>query len=292
MKAQFDQNLLSSFYLWLENRLLKTDVKAYITQVSNSFKYVDFDDIPSDMVAYQGEYRQLVAEHNIDVVNSGFFVGNDFITGDSSANGNVYTDYNNGRILFPAASGTGLSISGDYSVKEVNTYIAHDDDVDFLLHSDFIENGQDNPYYYNDSDDVKKGSYFLPACFVSLVSSNNTEFSFGGEEDTQSRLRVMVLTKDSYVLDSMVSLLRDTVREKVTHIPYENFPYAYSYSVKDFPYKYDSTVTAQGSNPLCSYIQNVSASKVVSESIRQKINKDFSIGFLDFDLSTYRFPRS
>ena len=54
MKAQFDQNLLSSFYLWLENRLLKSDTKAYITELDNNFRYVDFNDIPADMVGYQG----------------------------------------------------------------------------------------------------------------------------------------------------------------------------------------------------------------------------------------------
>ena len=109
MKAQFDQNLLSSFYLWLENRLLKDDTKAYLTNLTNSFKYVDFNDIPSDMVGYQGEYRQLVAESNIDVVNSGFFVGGSFITGNPASNGGVYIDYQNGRILFPSASGTNLN---------------------------------------------------------------------------------------------------------------------------------------------------------------------------------------
>lgn len=291
MKAQFDQNLLSSFYLWLENRLLKDDTKAYITELNNDFRYVDFDDIPADMVGYQGEYRQLVAEYNVDTVNSGFFVGDSFITGDSSANGGVYTDYQNGRILFPEASGTGLSVSGVYTVKEVNTYIAHDNDLDFLLHSDFIENGQSSPYFYNKSSMTTEGAYFLPACFVSLVSSENQEFSFGGEENTQNRIRVMVLTKDSYILDSVISKLRDSVRERITHVPYENFPYAYSFSVKDFPYTYDGLVSDQGSNATESFIERVSASKVVSESLREELSQDFSIAFVDFDLSTYRFPR-
>lgn len=291
MKAQFDQNLLSSFYLWLENRFLKDDFKAYLTEASNSFRYFDFDDIPADMVGYQGEYRQLVAEHNVDIPNSGFFVNGQFVTGDSSANGGIYTDYNNGRILFPINSGTGLTVSGDYTIKEVNTYISHDNDLDFLLHSDFIESGQDSPYFSSKDSMVSDGAYFLPACFVSLASSENREFSFGGEEDTQSRIRVMVLTKDSYVLDSVISKLRDCVREKITHVPYEDFPYAYSYSVKDFPYTYDETVSNQGEDPLCSYVNRVTASKVVSESLREELNADFSIAFVDFDLSTYRFPR-
>ena len=49
MKAQFDQNVLSSFYLWFENRLLRDDAKAYSTGVSNDFKYVDFYDLPSGL---------------------------------------------------------------------------------------------------------------------------------------------------------------------------------------------------------------------------------------------------
>jgi hypothetical protein len=100
----------------------------------------------------------------------------------------------------------------------------------------------------------------------------------------------MVLTKDSYILDSVISRLRDTAREQITHIPYEEFPYGYSYSIKNFPYKYDTLKDSQ-TNPMTSHIDKVSVSKVVSESIREELNRNFSIGFIDFDLSTYRFPR-
>lgn len=291
MKAQFDQNLLSSFYLWLENRLLKDDTKAYLTNLTNSFKYVDFNDIPSNMVGYQGEYRQLVAESNIDVVNSGFFVGGSFITGNPASNGGVYIDYQNGRILFPSGSGTNLNVSGVFSVKEVNTYISHDNDLDFIMHSDFIEDGQSTPYLYTKNSKLDENTYFLPACFVSIASSSNEEFCFGGEEDTKTRVRVMVLTKDSYILDSVISRLRDTAREQITHIPYEDFPYGYSYSIKNFPYSYDSLKSSQGANAPTSFVEKVSVSKVVSESVREQLNKNFSIAFVDFDLSTYRFPR-
>ena len=61
MKAQFDQNLLSSFYLWLENRLLKSDTKAYLTGLDNNFRYVDFDDIPSGTVSFTGPVINLTS---------------------------------------------------------------------------------------------------------------------------------------------------------------------------------------------------------------------------------------
>ena len=68
MKAQFDQTLLSSFYLWFENYLLKDNSKAYSINTSNTFKYVDFPDVPSSHHGYQGQFKQLVGEYNVDVL--------------------------------------------------------------------------------------------------------------------------------------------------------------------------------------------------------------------------------
>ena len=103
-------------------------------------------------------------------------------------------------------------------------------------------------------------------------------------------MRVMVLSFDNYTLDSVLSLFRDTVRRDITHIPYEDFPYGFSFSLKDYPYSYDNLVAAQ-SSPVKSHIQEVSVSKIVSERIREKLNKNISIGYIDFELCTYRFPR-
>ena len=121
MKAQFDQDLLSSFYLWFENFLVKDKAQAYSTDNSNAFKYVDFPDIPSSHHGYQGQYRQLVAEQSVDVPNSGFFSDGGFVTGNYDENGSVFTDYDNGRLIFPSASGTGLTLTANSTIKEVNS---------------------------------------------------------------------------------------------------------------------------------------------------------------------------
>ena len=185
MKAQFDQTLLSSFYLWFENYLLKDKSQAYSTNASNTFKYVDFADIPSSHYGYQGQYKQLVAEHNVDVPNSGFFSDGGFVTGDYDNNNGVFTDYDNGRLIFPAYSGTGLTLTANSTVKEVNTYISYDGDLETILHSDFKEAGASYPYQYSKDSELDEQIFFLPACFISLASSDNTEFSFGGEENTK-----------------------------------------------------------------------------------------------------------
>tara|TARA_R100001163_G_scaffold40232_1_gene30513 strand:- start:21261 stop:22148 length:888 start_codon:yes stop_codon:yes gene_type:complete len=295
MKAQFDQNVLSSFYLWFENRLLKSDSQAYETNLSNAFTSGDFPDIPSSHIAFQGKYRQLVAENDVVQPNSGFFLGNAFITGNYDQNGGVYTDYDNGRLIFPAASGSAIgstALTANSTVKEVNTYITNDTDAQVILHSDFKDSSTELPYQYGKTGEFDETTYFLPACFISLTQSENTEFSFGGEEDTRSNIRVMVLSFDNYTLDSVLSLFRDTVREDMTQIPYGSFPYGFSFSIKDFPYAYDSLVDAQGDSPVKSHITDVSVSKVVSEKLRENLNKNISIGYIDFEICTYRFPRA
>ncbi len=293
MKAQFDQNVLSSFYLWFENRLLGSSAKAYQINLDNAFTSGSFSDVPDTHIAFQGKYRSLVGEYNVDNPNSGFFLGSDFITGNYDKNGGIFTDYENGRLIFPQASGAEIgstALTANSTVKEVNTYITNDTDAQIILHSDFKDSATELPYQYGKTGEFDETTYFLPACFISVASSDNTEFSFGGEEDTRTRMRVMVLSFDNYTLDSVLSLFRDTVRRDITHIPYEDFPYGFSFSLKDFPYSYDNLVASQ-SNPTKSHIQEVSVSKIVSERIRENLNKNISVGYIDFELCTYRFPR-
>ena len=178
MKAQFATELTSSFYLWLEHKLIDSKFKAYATNESNSFQYVSsFVDVPSSYVAYQGKFKQLVADQSVDVPNSGIFVNGSFISGNAN---NVYIDYDNGRVIFPQASGTGLTITANNTIKEVNTYITEDDEESIIVTSDFInsaETSSTNLFSKTNKRDEK--TYILPACFVRFVNNENNEFSFG-----------------------------------------------------------------------------------------------------------------
>jgi hypothetical protein len=286
LKAQFDQQLVSSFYLWFENKLLDPSIQAYQTGVSNSYQYINAFDISSDFNAYQGQYRQLVADYDVDVPNSGVFVNGSFITGGSP---NVYTDYNNGRIIFPASSGKALNVSSVSTVKEVNTYLTNDSPEQILLESDFFVDGNSVPKASQSTKKLDEKSYWLPACFVFPATSDNEEFAFGGEEETQTRIRVMVLAKDNFTIDAVLSAFRDRARSCIPLIEFENFPYGAFFSVKNHPYRY-AVLAAEATET--SFVQKVTASRIGKTAEQEKKDKKFQIGFLDFDISTYRFPRS
>lgn len=286
MKPQFDQKLVSSFYLWFENKLLHDSVGAYQTGVANTYQYIDAFDIPSNFYAYQGQYRQLVADYDVSVPNSGVFVGGSFISGGQP---NLYVDYNNGRVIVPTTSGKSLNITSVSTVKEVNTYLTNDSPEQILLESDFFIEGDTVPKASKSAQKLDEKSYWLPACFVFPATSDNEEFAFGGEEETQTRIRVMILSHNNYVMDAVLSVFRDQARTCLPLIDFEDFPYGAFFSVKNHPYRY-SVLSSQATEK--AFIQSVKASRIGKTSEKEKVDKKFQIGFLDFDISTYRFPRA
>lgn len=289
MKSQFDHNLLSSFYLWFEAVLNRSSNGCYFTNLQNTFQLITDPDIPSSLYVYQGEFRQLVADNGVDVVNSGIFVDGNFVPSDSAG---VYINYEDGRVLMPTASGNNLSITANSTVKELNTYISHEDEAEIIIHSDFLEQGKTLQYFNDKNTDNDKEVFFLPACFITLVSGNNEEFCFGGEEESKNRIRVMIIDKspDNYIIDGAFSIFKDTARETINMLDFEDYPYGIYGSVKSPPYTYTDYIAAN-KNGVETWVDDVKCSRVSSDAVKKKMGAGYKIGFMEFDLTTRRFPR-
>lgn len=286
MKTQFSHTILNSFYLWFERELLGNKSKAYKTNQSNSFKYIDFPDVPNSHLGYQGQFRQLVADYCVDQPNSGVFIDGGFVSGDSS---DIYIDYNQGRVIVPLASGTGLDITANHTVKEVNTYISSDDEEQLLITSDFVDSSDlTETYLFSKDEKLDERTYMLPACFIRLINNENEDFSFGGEDESVTRIRVTILSTDNYLLDGIIGLFSDTNERCITHVPFEDSPFGHFYSIKDYPYCYEDYVSALSGK---TYVKEVASSKTKNSFNSEKVEKNIYVGFLDFDLSTYRYPR-
>ena len=286
MKTQFAHNLLNSFYLWFERELLGDKSKAYKTNQSNTFKYVDFPDVPNSHLGYQGQFRQLVADYCVDQPNSGIFIDGSFVSGDSS---DIYIDYNGGRVIVPAASGTGLNITANNTIKEVNTYVSSDDEEQLLVASDFVDASDlTETYLFSKDSKLDEKTYILPACFIRLINNENEDFTFGGQDESITRIRVTILATDNYLLDGIVGLFSDTNERCITHVPFENSPFGHFYSIKDYPYCYEDHISSLSGK---TYVKEVKSSKTKNSFNSEKVEKNIYIGFLDFDLSTYRYPR-
>lgn len=290
MKAQFEHSLISSFYLWFEHKLISDGVQAYTTGNSNNFYPVTVNDVPNDYIAYQGEFRQLVSDNSISAPNTGYTINGGAVSA-NYAESSIYTDYYNGRLIVPQASGSGLSISSTSSVREVNVYMADDGEENIIFHSQFFEQGQSDTYLYNKTGSLDEDTYILPACFISLIGGNNKPLCFGGEENTINRIQVMVLATDNYYIDGILGAFKDTTRDFFKRVDFEDFPYGSFFSIKSYPYTYTGLMAAQPilSQNHCS-IQHVEASKLKGSIEVNSLDRNIKVGYLDFDLSTHRFP--
>lgn len=271
--------------LWFEARLASSQGGAYSTNQSNSFTLAEFDDIPSSYYAYQGRFRGLVQDDSISTPNSGIFINGNFVSGDSTG---VIIDYKNGRVVVPQASGVSLNITANNSVKEVQVYPYEDDEAQLVLSSDFVDfDDQSSTFLSSLVGDVAQNTYILPACFLRHALTENENYAFGGEKDSRTKIRAVVIAKDNYIIDGLMSLFADTQGSCVTIFPYEDHPYGVLDSIKSFPYSYTSFQSQYGRK---SYIEKVHTSKLDYGISMNKLEKNILIGFIDFDLSTFRVP--
>lgn len=288
MKVQFSHNLLSSFYLWFESVLLSDGAKAYAIDQSNSFQYITGQtDIPNGYYGYEGKYRELVAEYSVDKPNSGVFIDGSFVSGSSS---DIYLDYKNGRVVVPQASGTGLTITANSTIKEINLYISEEDEEELLVMGDFVPSDNTNStYLYLNQGKLDEKIFQLPAIFLTSNTPNNEPISFGGEYDTKTRVRAIVMCYDNYTRDGILSLFADQIDTCFKHIPFEDYPYGDFYSLKSYPYSYSSFSSSYTTN---NFIENVQTSTISNPVIMNKLEKNLLVGFIDFDISSWRYPRA
>ncbi len=286
MNVGFDHELLSSFYLWCDDRLTYF-AEAYQPIETHTFEFVDSIDVPTNYHAYYSPYRQFVWSSDKFLVDDHVEIGGSQVV---DKNG-IYIDYNNGRVLVDTAthgSSKTLNIQGDFAYKTVNLYITDETEENVILNSDFIISPL-NQTYMQTAGGFSDQMYTVPAIFLTLSSSTNEPFAFGGMDCTKVNVRSVVVADSNYTLDGVLSIFRDSARTSFKLISFEDFPFGEFHHIKSHPYEYNSL--SNSSSAHC-FIDEVRVSKLTDRS-REKItgSKDYKIGFIDFQISKPRTPR-
>jgi len=288
MKVAFDHQLLSSFYLWCDDRL-SYFAEAYQDPISHTFEYVDSLDVPADYNGFYSPYRQFVSASDKFNVNNFVYINSTQVFDQDG----IYIDYNSGRVLVDTnsrhGSSTSLNIDGEFAYKTVNLYITDDTEESVILNSDFIISPTNQTYLQTNGGFDDK-IYTVPAVFITLENSENFPFAMGGLDNTVLYMRAVVVADSNYTLDGILSIFRDSARTNFALIDYEDFPYGEFSHIKSHPYKYQNIIN--GSSNFV-FVDEVKSSKLTDRS-RERItsSKDYKIGFLDFTLSKPRNPRS
>ena len=268
--------------LWFDHELLQKG-EAYSNQTG--FLYYDDDSrLPSPYKAYASPYKQWVNDSSISgdtnpVIPTSF---NGYDRTD-----NIIFDFENGRIIETGgAFGTDEVLSGTFAVKDFNIYLTNKTEEDLILENKFEVNSR---YLMNPSA-VKPYDQMVPAIFLNCEFMRNEGFAFGGEDRTTNIIKAVVLAENSYQLDGALSIFADSARKVISKIPFSKHPSTEYNDIKNGSYNYITLAnTYLNSNPY--YIEDVTVSKI-SQKAQSKIPSDLQIGFVDFEISTNRYPRS
>ena len=279
MKAQFQHNLTSSFFMWFDNFLL-TKGEAY-TNKTGEFFYYDDTLVDSDYTVFGSPYKQWVSDSSIDgaTVPTGVYVNGNL----SGRADGIVLDFDNGRALAAGASSTD-TVTGSFAVKDFNIYFTNDTEDDLIIENKYVVNSRvpSGPYtYITPYDDV------APAIFLAASTLENKPFALGGMMDTVVLMKAVVISDDPYKLDGALSIFGDSVNEVIEPIPMSGFPYTELGDLKGDSYNYTGVKEGYaGETPY--FVDKVRTSKL-SDRARKAVANELYIGFIDFDVQQHRY---
>jgi hypothetical protein len=301
MKPQYQHQATTSFSLWLDNYLLRFGEAFSIKQ--GELFYTPDDRLPSypeyndGLVSYNSEYKQWVYNNDINgaVIPNGVYIdegqGYEFCY---RGHKGLTFDFDNGRILlegkyFPETYDK-LKIKADFSVKDINIYLADDLEENLVVQNKYNNNSRTIPDY-GAGIGLPAYEQVTPAAFISMENTVNVPFSFGGEDLTNLNFRVILFTESLYQLDGLMSLCVDSYNSSIMNIGYDNYPINERGDTKKHYYSYIETLSECKETSCLMYVENVKASKI-SERITKTNNPNLFLGFVDFQVSQARYPRS
>jgi|TARA_R110002110_G_scaffold117474_1_gene290432 hypothetical protein len=282
MKALYQHVLLNSFYLWFDNFLTKKG-SAYKNYRTDLYHYTD--ERVQNKVVFGSPYKQWVYDKNITDA-----VVNPLISGDSGAiaegTSGLTFDFDNGRVLFDSDFNTGNNISGNFTVKDFNVYIANQTEETMITEGKYKTNSR----YGRTLTYVPPYDQATPAAFLSLGATTNEPFAFGGIDNTITDITAVIFAENIYQLDGALSVMADSAESVFGNIPFTGSPLTEYGDVKsEYSTGYDyANVASDGDYYM---INKVNVSKV-SDSSNKTIPVDLFVGFVDFEVYKYRMPRS
>ena len=193
-------------------------------------------------------------------------------------------DFNKGRVLFNNNIISSIpDISAGFAYKDYNIYYTDEKEEQLLF---------ENSYSITSSiQGVTGGLAYdelpFPCLFIKNRVTDNTPFAFGGQKKTQSMVRCIVLAANSFSLDSLMSILNDSVEKTFPVFSSSDLPFNYLGDFKYTGFNYEEAC-ANHSLAQLAYVENVTVSKL-DEIKNSKTNKKSIGAFIDFDISNIRY---
>jgi len=282
MKPQFQHELTTSFMLWADN-FITDKADAFQNYTSPLYPMGVDDQLGSGFVTYSSPHKQWVFDESIDgvqipsgIYNNGSFIGR----GDDG----LIIDFDDGRVILDESfGGNSTMLSGSYSVKEFNWYITNQTEEQLIVDSKFDSNGR----FKQELSGIAPHKQVVPAIFVNPELVENEPFAFGGEDKTSTNIRCVVFAENTYQLDGAMSVFADSKNEVFQKVGFSDYPLTEYGDTTGFNYM--TLIHSKGRDLF--HVEDVRCSKL-SDRVSKNIDPSLFVGFVDFEITNLRFPRS
>ena len=288
MKPQFDNQVLSSFLLWFDNKLL-TKGEAY--QNTTGQFYSVLDDYYG-YSAYASSYSQIVADASISgaTIATGLYLGA-IPWSPSNTPGTsplIAIDYNNGRSYWSGAQSS--DITGSFAIKDFNVFLTNQTEDEILFQTQYTNRNQI-------SDVVPTGlqpdTKTYPVVYLKNAGGRNEPFAFGGQDNTIVYTRAIIVADSQYEVDAIGSIFRDTQKEYIPLLTEAEQPFnAFGGYRDNVQYNYTGLTNSKDESQKA-FLDDVNISRFdrTLENEVRKFNPNVYSSIIDFEITKVRFPR-
>ena len=290
---QFDHIAKGSFLLWLDNFVLKKG-RGY------SVVETDLVPVPSETLAhfdvFRSRHSQWVYDGSIEgmefptIIPSAGSPGGDIPDSPSSAEESTRDlgariDFNNGRVLVPKTVFCN-TVSARYTAKDICIIPTTVPEGPLLFETKFKLSSLIKTW-----EPSKEVEHVYPAIFVTYRVGANEPFCFSGEDKTMMRFRLILVMDTVYNFDAVAGILRDSVRTCIPLATPALLPFDSMGDLKDIDSGFDFKTYGDSCGTNLLTIERVSVSPL-AETLNLQIGKNIKAGFVDLDISAYRYPRA
>ena len=286
MKGQFDNKVMSSFFLWFDHTLLKHG-EAFTNYQSNLYSVANLYD---GYNTYGSPFRQFVSDASIPNAQ---IISNLYVNGVATPKGSgsfTGINYSMGQAYFSSSVSTApTGISGNYAIKDFNIFLTNDIEEKLLFETQFSLSNKTS----QSPTGLPPDSLSYPAIFIKNNGGTNEPAAFGGLDATNFNIRAIVLADSQFSLDAVSSIFRDKERTFVSLFEEAEMPFN---NLGDFKsgvaYNYTG-IAAQKAESDKAFIDEVFVKKIGGLTFTQKSNLNPSVFsmIIDFELSVLRYPR-
>lgn len=279
-------SLMSSFYLWLDHEILQRG-SAFTVFSGKMYSGIDYN--YSNAITFNSPFRQWVSDSSVSgaVIPSGVYANGNFMSRGTSG---LSLNFNKAQAIFTGIpNAANLNITARYSVKDFNIYYTDEREENLLF--------ENRAYLAPKFNKITGGLYAddqpYPCIYIKNTSYENKPFTFGGQDQTKTTIRCILLSDSIYLLDGAISIMADSARKVFPIIPTSGIPYNYYGDFKSgSSYNYTGLAYyCQQNFPTNTvYIDRVTVSRL--DEIKNKhINLKTVAAIVDFELWQARSPR-